>query len=405
MPSLRICKIWDSEYPWDVRVEKVATALTRAGHDVHLVARNRKHQPLREILPEAEVHRMKPVALFGRGFDGATSFPAFFNPRWVSAITDTAREIDANLILVRDLPLAPTAIWVGRRLKLPVMLDMAENYPAMMRSLWETGVHKPADWFARNPKFVEMVENWTLPRLDHTLVVIEESRDRIHDLGVPLDRVTVVGNTPSRTRLDAVTPREHVGGKPLELIYLGLLEAPRGIGNLIDAVARVRAAGTAVNLTVIGSGREAATFEQRARNAGLDASVARFLGRVPNADALKLLQTADVGVVPHLANESWNTTIPNKLFDYMAGGLAVLTSNAKPAARVVRETNAGLVYQHDDVDDLARAITQLDDAAKRAELGACGRKAIATTFNWEEDSARLLAAVERVAAAGPKAGR
>ena len=37
---MRICKIWDADYPWDVRVEKVARSLTEAGHEVHLVARN-----------------------------------------------------------------------------------------------------------------------------------------------------------------------------------------------------------------------------------------------------------------------------------------------------------------------------------------------------------------------------
>lgn len=397
MPSMRICKIWDSDYPWDVRVEKVAGALSAAGHEVHLVARNRARRPRRERLPEAEVHRLKPWGFLGQSLDAASSFPAFFNPRWIRAVARTARETRADLILVRDLPLAPTAIWAGRRLKIPVMLDMAENYPAMMRSLWETGVHRPLDRLVRNPRFVEAVERWVLPRLDHTLVVIEESRDRLLGLGVEATRVTVVGNTPPRARLDQISPRVHQEGQPLEIIYLGLLEAPRGIGNLIEAVARARRGGTEVNLTIIGSGREQTAFEKQARVTGLGSEVIRFLGRVPNAAALRLLQSADVGAVPHLANDSWNSTIPNKLFDYMAGGLAVLSSSAKPAARVVRETHAGLVYQDTDIDDLARAITMLSDASVRARFGRCGREAIASRFNWETDSGRLLHAVDLVA--------
>ena len=31
---MRVCKIWDADYPWDIRVEKVVDALGAAGHSV-----------------------------------------------------------------------------------------------------------------------------------------------------------------------------------------------------------------------------------------------------------------------------------------------------------------------------------------------------------------------------------
>src|SRR4051794_24494648 len=124
---LRICKVWDSDYPWDVRVEKVVGALAAAGHEVHLVARNRARRTERERVVDTEVHRLKPWGFLGKRLDAASSFPAFFNPRWMRAIFRTARATRADMILVRDLPLAPTAIWAARRLGIPVMLDMAEN--------------------------------------------------------------------------------------------------------------------------------------------------------------------------------------------------------------------------------------------------------------------------------------
>lgn len=393
---MRICKIWDADYPWDVRVEKVAHSLTDAGHEVHLVARNRNRRPIHEDLPEAHVHRLRPWPLLGRRLDAMATFPAFFNPRWISAILRTARASRAQMLMVRDLPLAPTAIMVGRMLRIPVVLDMAENYPAMMRSLWEVGVHRPTDVLVRNPTVVAAVERWVLERVDHTLVVVEESRDRLLTLGVPADRITVVGNTPSLSRLRELTPRVHDNNEQLELIYLGLLEAPRGIGTLIDALAVARNSGISARLTVLGDGRERQHFEERARGLGLDGDAVRFLGRVPYADAVRLLQTADVGVVPHAANESWNTTIPNKLFDYMAGGLAVLTSNAKPAARVVCESAAGVVFQDSDAASCATAIQRLSDPEFRAQCGASGRRAVVERFHWELDAARLRAAINRV---------
>jgi glycosyltransferase involved in cell wall biosynthesis len=393
---MRICKVWDGDYPWDVRVEKVARSLTEAGHEVHLVARNRQRRPSHERLAEAQVHRLKPWRLLSERLDAMTMFPAFFNPRWIAAIMGTASATRAEIMMVRDLPLAPTAIWVARVLGIPVVLDMAENYPAMMRSLWDVGVHRRTDVLVRNPSVVAAVERWVLTRVDHTLVVVEESRDRLLALGVPPERITVVGNTPPLSRLQELPPRLHTNGEQLELIYLGLLEAPRGIGVLIDAMARARSTGLKARLTVLGEGRERRNFEERARALGLDDSTVRFLGRVPYTDAVRLLQAADVGVVPHAANESWNTTIPNKLFDYMAGGLAVLTSNAKPAARVVRENTAGVVFRDSDVADCAGAIQQLANAEFRARCGASGRRAVAERFNWELDAARMQTAMDRV---------
>src|SRR3954468_7297078 len=70
--SMRICKIWDGDYPWDVRVEKVALSLTEAGHEVHLVARNTHRRPIREKLAEAQVHRLRPWWPLGRRLDAIT---------------------------------------------------------------------------------------------------------------------------------------------------------------------------------------------------------------------------------------------------------------------------------------------------------------------------------------------
>lgn len=403
---MKICKVWDADYPWDVRVHKVATALTGAEHEVHIVARNRKGMPVEEQLPEGTIHRLAPLPVLGRRLSDASMFPAFFNPRWIWAIYSTARRTGADLILVRDLPLAPTAVWVGRWLRRPIVLDMAENYPAMMRGIWETGVQRPLDWLVRNPTSVRWVEHWVLQRVNHILVVIEESKDRLISLGVPAERITIVSNTPPLERLKVLNPRQHYAGSgPLEVIYLGLLEAPRGVGVLIEAVARCRSTGTPVALTIIGNGRERIAFERQSQRLGLGSDVVRFKGYVPYSEALQLLQAADVGVIPHLANESWNTTIPNKLFDYMAGGLAVLTSDAKPAARIVQETGAGEVYRDTDPADLAAALGRLTDAHHLARCRAAGQEAIRTTYHWERDAESLCNTLEWVRTRDLPSGR
>ncbi|MEQ9400309.1 MAG: glycosyltransferase family 4 protein [Longimicrobiales bacterium] len=392
---MNILKVWDSEYPWDVRAEKVMRSLTAAGHDVHLVARNRKGQPVLEQLPEATVHRLRPWRWLGRALDSASQFPAFMNPRWLSHMVRTGREIDAEVIVVRDLPLAPTAVWAGRRLGIPVIMDMAENYPAMIRDVWLGGRQGRLDFLVRNPRFVSMVERWSVDALDHVVVVVEESGERLEVMGVDPERLTVVCNTPWPSRIpseDALVDHGH-GEGPLRLVYLGLLEKPRGIEAVLRGMAILRDEGFHTTLQIIGGGMDEALFKSEARRLGFDEDAVRFHGVLPYEEALAVFTRSHVGLVPHLAVESWNTTIPNKLFDYMSHGLPVVTSDARPAARIVREVGAGAVFRSDDAEDFAAALRGLRDPARRREHGARGRQAVLDRYNWGEDEKRLEAAV------------
>jgi glycosyltransferase involved in cell wall biosynthesis len=375
---------------------------------VHMVARNRDARALREPLEECTVHRLRPWRWLGRSVDAASQFPAFFNPRWLGIMLSVGRREDVDLVLCRDLPLAPTAVAAARRLGVPVVLDMAENYPAMIRDLWTTRSTKLGDSLVRNPKAVEAVERWTLNRVDHTLVVVEESRDRLVSLGVPPQRITVVCNTPSVRRLDDSPTRGRsdddgrVEGHPLELIYLGLLETARGVGTAIEAVALCRDRGVPVRFSVIGDGRARPAFETQARQLGLTDAEVHFHGFLPYQEALGIVSEADVGLIPHLANESWNTTIPNKLFDYMAAGLPVLASDALPTRRVVEETGCGVWFRSGDAEHLADGLASLRPFDRRRSHAAAGRRAIRERYNWEVDRVRMLAAIEAVA--GPRTG-
>jgi glycosyltransferase involved in cell wall biosynthesis len=391
----RVLYVWDADYPWDIRTEKVCRALVDAGHPVAIAARNSGWLATDESLPEGRVLRLPPWRAMGRALDKQSSFPAFFNPRWISHITRTARLHRADVIIVRDLPLAPTALWVGRHLELPVVLDMAENYPAMIRDVWRTGRARPLDHLVRNPAVIRLVEEYVLPRMDHVITVVEESSDRVAALGVPRARITCVSNTPPAGRASG-GPRPIRDAGPLKLTYLGLMEMPRGIMDVLGAVALLQRDGVAVEVEFIGDGRDLPLFRARAAELGLSEPTVRFRGRLENRAALEAVATADVGLVPHHADESWNTTIPNKLFDYMAAGLPVISSDAVPAARVVRSTGAGLVYRSEDAGDLADRISSLRDVSLRGRMATAGREAIRSQYNWESDTAALLQVVNRV---------
>src|SRR5690606_21776304 len=146
-----------------------------------------------------------------------------------------------DLVMVRDLPLAPTALMAARR-RMPVVLDMAENYPAMIRDIWTDGRQKPLDILVRNPSLVAGVERYVLRRVDHVVTVVEESKDRVVALGVPAARVSVVSNTPPASRA-AADSAERPSTGPIRLVYLGLMEKHRGIGCTLGAAAILKHSG------------------------------------------------------------------------------------------------------------------------------------------------------------------
>jgi glycosyltransferase involved in cell wall biosynthesis len=392
--SLSIVYVWDGDYPWDVRAEKICRTLTDAGHKVHIVARNKKQLATVEQLPEGTVHRMTPWRVLGRKLDTVLGFPAFFNPRWISLLDRVVHENAADLIIVRDLPLCPTAVWAGRRAGVPVVLDMAEHYAAMMQSNFDVGRQGPFDFLVRNPKATALLERWCLRHVDRTIVVVEESGERLVAEGVSPDLITVVSNTPSVLRKAAAGPRSARTDGVVEVVYLGLLEVPRGIGELVDAIGLLRDAQAPVRLTIVGAGRDEELFRARAAELELGEDRVRFLGFVPYAQALEIVANADIGAIPHHSGDVWNYTIPNKLFDYMAAGLPVVCSDSPPAARVVREFGTGEVFKSHDAGDLAAAIRRLLPVEARRSAAAAGRRAIDQKYNWEADAERLSEVVE-----------
>jgi glycosyltransferase involved in cell wall biosynthesis len=399
--------LWDADYPWDVRTEKVCASLTRAGYDMHIVARNRGWLETYEMSPIGAIHRMKPWSWLGKRLDNVLGFPAFLNPRWAYHLGSTAATAQARGIIIRDLPLCPLAIWAGRRLRIPVILDMAENYPALLQDVWNTGRQGRFDWLVRNPRAAEKVERYCLPRVDRIVVVVEESKSRLERLGVESWKIDIVSNTPPRSRVSK--PRQITNGQsgmPLTLVYMGLMEVARGLEVLLDGMALLAQKGADAKLDLIGGGRDLDLLRRRAARLGLWEPRVTFHGYVPHhGQALEIVAKADVGVIPHLANGWANSTIPNKLFDYMAAGLPVLTSDAAPCARIVRQTGAGEIFRSGDPQELARGVGRLRPPDVRSRYSQAGRSAILDTYNWEADTKRLCASVAAALSNAEKTGQ
>jgi glycosyltransferase involved in cell wall biosynthesis len=330
----------------------------------------------------------------GSWINSVSSFPAFINPRWILHIFCVCRNTTPDLILVRDLPLAPAALWISRLFRIPIVMDMAENYPAFLESLRETGTLNSMDLLIRSPTLARWVERYVIRRLSGIICVIEESVQRLIGLGIASDKIFLVRNTPY---INTIPPESERNNADLTIAYLGLVERHRGVHELVQAAYESRRQGKPLRIVVVGDGRGLDELRHMSIKLGVLGNGVELLGRITNRDALKLISNADIGAIPHMPCEAWNTTIPNKLFDYMSMGLPILSSNVLPLQRIISETQCGLIYEWGNIPDLMAKIEVLRTADTRYAMGRAGRTAVLTRYNWSKDGCNLAQSIEKIA--------
>lgn len=385
--------LWDSEYPWDIRVEKTCKTLTDNDWEVHLVCRNNNYRKRSEIYENIVIHRITSLPRILGKLNAIFTFPFFFNPVWLLELANTIKNNNVNVIIARDLPMAPAAIFIGKIFKVPVVLDMAECYPELIRLIWKYEPFKISNIFVRNTYIVDIIERIVLNNIDHVFVMVEESRTRLLEKGVQTQKISIVSNTPVMERFQLAkasfpgTLEKHKG--KILLLYVGLLNYSRGLDTILYSLKQFIQYNQHVFLLIIGTGSAEGDLRKQVIELGLDEYVG-FEGWVNNKLIPEYISSSDICLVPHHKCSHWDNTIPNKLFDYMASAKPVLVSNVEPMRRIVQETNCGLVYDDYDTDSFVEKLLKLTDKNFCSELGNNGVDAVNTQYNWSVDSRNLL---------------
>lgn len=179
--------------------------------------------------------------------------------------------------------------------------------------------------------------------------------------------------------------------RPLGL-YAGSLYPGRGIEQILEAARKL----TGVYFLCVG-GRDFEVAQFRDKTRALDLRNVRFLGHLPNAEVPRYLLAADILLAPY--TEECQTiggtrTIayasPMKLFEYMAAGKPIITSNIGAIPEVIRHEENGLLVTPGSVDDLVRATVRLlNDPPLARRLGDRARED-ARQHTWEARVTRIL---------------
>lgn len=185
----------------------------------------------------------------------------------------------------------------------------------------------------------------------------------------------------------------------IRLITVARLAWQKGHEFMIDAVARVRAAGLPVEYIIVGDGeyKEAVMFA--AHQWGLlDNDVVKFVGVVPREQVVACLHDADIMI--HTAIEEG---FCNAVIEGQAAELPVIASDAGGLPENIEDGVTGFVVPRRDPDALAEKIILLaKDPELRRRMGKAGRARALKLYDISAQVQQFMTLYQELAHLGPK---
>jgi glycosyltransferase involved in cell wall biosynthesis len=388
---MRVLIVLESEFPPDVRVEHEMNALVEAGHEVDVACASRRISPQAERAGNSWIFRVPMSSFIHKSSVGCLRFPIYFR-FWRKFIFGLLRKNNYDAIHICDLPLARIGIEAKHEFNLKFILDLHENWPALVQYAPHT--RTLAGRLLSSNRQWKAYEKRVLPEADIVITVIEEARDRILSLGGAGDKVIIVSNTVDITNLKIAPAKKE--RDDFLLFYAGGINRHRGIQVVLEAIACLKMQNVKLDFHVVGSGSYRKHLESLATELGIGDRVA-FLGHRPFDEMIGMLSAADAAIIPHLRTANNDAASPNKLYQYMYLRKPVISSDCTSLNRIINETGSGFIYRDSSPTDLASLLVKLiKERDLLEEKGEKGRRAVLTRYNWNIDKERLITAYNKL---------
>jgi glycosyltransferase involved in cell wall biosynthesis len=383
----RVCIVALSHVPIDPRPRRHADLLHEHGLDVTVVgypgAATAAHDWRYVTVPAPTWSLPKKAAEALRLAPGRVSSSAarrlHSTPGHLRELADAVESVEADAYVTHDYAALPAVARAARVRGGWYGYDCREFYAGQYadRLLWRLLA----------PPTVRAVEGELAAGARWVTTISDGLADllsRQYDLA---GRPTVVRSTPL-----LVEPPDHELGSTWTALFHGSLSPDRNVHGLIESVVHWPAH---VRLEVRGGGAPGYVerLRQLVRRLDLEDRV-RLTPAVPFADVVTAAAGADLGIIPWpLDKPQKRISLPNKLFEYLMAGLAVVATGPSEASRLVERHGAGRGYGPATPRALADAVHGLDRAALLAMRA--GARTARTELCWENESRVLWRLWER----------
>lgn len=223
---------------------------------------------------------------------------------------------------------------------------------------------------------------------------------------VPEEKVVIVRSGPDLEHFKSTAPQIALKlGRRHMVVYLGVMAEQDGVDIVVRAAHHVVATRNRRDIlfVLIGDGESRENLARMAIELGVEQEV-HFTGRIPDADLLPYLSTADVCVAPDPPLRLNQMSTMNKILEYMACHKPIVSFDLLESRR---SADAAAVYV-DGQDPLRfgdAILDLLDDPERSRIMGEFGYERIRTRLDWSNSKRSLLAAYEGLSVSLPSFSR
>jgi len=257
---------------------------------------------------------------------------------------------------------------------------------------------------ARKEKLQMLLYQQLFKRTDLLLYVCENQRDYWRERGLRAAADGVVHNgidveyfSDVQTQEQKLQMRQRLGFSPDDYV-VGLcssLRPEKAHGDLLHAIARLRAEGSPAKALFIGDGTQRAAIESQIQTLGLREH-AVITGM--QQDVRPYIGSCDVMTLVSHAIETFSLAA----LESMALGKPLVMSDIGGAAEQVVHGQTGFLFEPGDIDALTAHLRSLASPALRARMGLAAARRVRQLFTVEAMTSGFTAAIDSLLEDGPR---
>jgi phosphatidyl-myo-inositol dimannoside synthase len=320
--------------------------------------------------------------------------------RWSRSIAQ--RSVEADVIHCGNIrPCGYSVLAARRRGRQPFLLHV--NGGDLLRErakISESGLKR---WFVRR------LLNQAAGIVANSAWTAETAWALCEALGVnPGERITAIdlGTDPAqfRPQNNHGRLRERLGWQQLFVaVTVARLVPHKGHDVALRAIAAVVREHPTLRYLVVGDGPNEGALKRLATDLGIGDRVA-FVGALPDADAAEAYATADVYLGLSRQEGLDVEGFGISFVEAAASGVPVIAGDSGGVRSAVRDGETGIIVGPNDADAVASALRRLLRAPDhRRTMGAAGRRAVETHYNWDRVARDTSAFAEHAVRGGPRA--
>jgi glycosyltransferase involved in cell wall biosynthesis len=183
-------------------------------------------------------------------------------------------------------------------------------------------------------------------------------------------------------------PSENRSG-PFRIVGLGGLVAKKGFDLLVQAAAALAKRGECVEVAIYGEGPERGALERLAKEEGISLQLP---GAYRHSEVETILAQAAVMVLPsRVLSDNDSDGVPTVFLEALRCGVPIIGADVGSVRDIIRDGETGWLVRSDDVDDLARALTEcLNDYTHACHLCRQGQELLVVEFRASESAAAMV---------------